>query len=319
MNYGDILSRAWRIIWKHKVLWIFGIFAGCGQSSGSGGGNSGFSFSGGDENAPLPMRRFFFGIERFFENLQNWQITLIIVVFVLIILTLIVLALVLGTVGRIGIIQGTVKGKAEDARLSFGDLLRDGYPFFWRVLGLNVLLGIVFFFLILILLVPFTLITAVTFGIAILCLLPFICLLIPVGWLVTVVIEQANIAIVVEDLNIIEGLQRGWDVFKENLGVMIVMGLILLIGGWIVGLVIGLPIAFLIAPAVIGVIAGSEYAVSSGLMISAICFVGYLPVLIALSGILRAYIGSAWTLTFLNLTSGSPQEEPVVEPQPEAS
>ena len=37
MDYGEVLSRAWRIIWKHKVLWIFGIMAGC--TSGSGGGN----------------------------------------------------------------------------------------------------------------------------------------------------------------------------------------------------------------------------------------------------------------------------------------
>jgi hypothetical protein len=319
MNYGDILSRAWRIIWKHKVLWIFGIFAGCGQSSGSGGGNTGFSFSGGDEYVPHPMRRFFFGLERFFENIQDWQITLMMGIFVLIILVLIILALVLGTVGRIGIIQGTVQAEAEAERLSFGKLLQDGYPFFWRVLGLNVLLGIVFFFLVLFLLVPFIVITAVTFGVALLCLLPFICILIPLGWLVTVVIEQANIAIVVEDLNIIEGLQRGWEVFKENLGVMVVMGLILLIGGWIVGLIIGLPIAFLIAPAAIGIIAGSENAVGGGLLISALCFVGYLPVLIVLSGILRTYIGSAWTLTFLNLTSAPPEPAAVMEPQPEAS
>jgi hypothetical protein len=167
--------------------------------------------------------------------------------------------------------------------------------------------------------VPFIVITAATFGVALLCLLPFICILIPLGWLVTVVIEQANIAIVVEDLNIIEGLQRGWEVFKENLGVMVVMGLILLIGGWIVGLIIGLPIAFLIAPAAIGIIAGSENAVGGGLLISALCFVGYLPVLIVLSGILRTYIGSAWTLTFLNLTSAPPEPAAVMEPQPEAS
>ena len=38
MNYSEILSRAWQIIWKHKVLWIFGILAGCANSGGGGGG-----------------------------------------------------------------------------------------------------------------------------------------------------------------------------------------------------------------------------------------------------------------------------------------
>ncbi len=30
-NFGEVLSRAWQIIWKHKVLWIFGILASCSQ------------------------------------------------------------------------------------------------------------------------------------------------------------------------------------------------------------------------------------------------------------------------------------------------
>ena len=29
MDFSEVLGKAWRIIWKHKVLWIFGIFAGC--------------------------------------------------------------------------------------------------------------------------------------------------------------------------------------------------------------------------------------------------------------------------------------------------
>ncbi len=37
-NFSEVLTRAWQIIWKHKVLWIFGILAGCGQG---GGGSSG--------------------------------------------------------------------------------------------------------------------------------------------------------------------------------------------------------------------------------------------------------------------------------------
>ena len=47
-DFGDVLSRAWQIIWKHKVLWIFGILAGCSRgssgfrgSSGGGGGDNG--------------------------------------------------------------------------------------------------------------------------------------------------------------------------------------------------------------------------------------------------------------------------------------
>jgi len=46
-NFGEVLTRAWQITWKYKVLWIFGILAGCtnggGGGGGGGGGNSGYS------------------------------------------------------------------------------------------------------------------------------------------------------------------------------------------------------------------------------------------------------------------------------------
>ena len=35
-NFGEVLSRAWQIVWKHKVLWIFGIF-GLQLAAGSKG------------------------------------------------------------------------------------------------------------------------------------------------------------------------------------------------------------------------------------------------------------------------------------------
>ena len=39
-NFGEVLTRAWQIIWKHKVLWIFGILASCAR--GGGGGPAGY-------------------------------------------------------------------------------------------------------------------------------------------------------------------------------------------------------------------------------------------------------------------------------------
>ena len=51
-NFGEVLTRAWQIIWKHKVLWIFGILASCarggGGGSSGGGGNSGYQTGSGD-------------------------------------------------------------------------------------------------------------------------------------------------------------------------------------------------------------------------------------------------------------------------------
>src|SRR6266496_3962261 len=96
-NFGEVLSRAWQIIWKHKVLWIFGIFAGCSRSgggSGGGGGGSGFRTENG---RPFPE------FERLFNQIGQWisDHPWVIAAFVVFILLLIVLSIFLGTIGKI--------------------------------------------------------------------------------------------------------------------------------------------------------------------------------------------------------------------------
>ncbi len=47
-NFGEVLTRAWQITWKYKVLWIFGILASCSRGGG-GGSSGGSSVSGGSD------------------------------------------------------------------------------------------------------------------------------------------------------------------------------------------------------------------------------------------------------------------------------
>ena len=73
-------------------------------------------------------------------------------------------------------------------------------------------------------------------------------------WAVYVVIEQANIALVVENLSIMKAISRGWEVVRNNIGNMIVMSLILILGvGLIGGAVIGLPLLIVATPAMVGI------------------------------------------------------------------
>jgi hypothetical protein len=298
------------IVKKYKILWIFGILSSCGQGGGGGGGggggNAGFQFSGDEGNIPPGMERFVYGMENFFDNIQGWQIAAFIVGFIFFILILTLIVAALNTVGRIGMIQGTVKAESGADRMTFGELFNEGKPYFWRVLGFNFLAGLAVFIIVLILLIPLIALTALTVGVFLICLIPIICLLVPASWLVTVIFEQVNIAIVIEDLDIITGLKRGWQVFRDNIGNMIVMALILGIGGFIVGFLMALPMILLVVPVMIGIFggttSGSEFLIGSGFAVAGICFVTYLPVLIVLSGILQAYIKSAWTLTYIRLT-----------------
>lgn len=314
MDFGSVLRRAWEIIWKFKVLWIFGILAGCGQAGSSGGGNSGYQFSGDESQFERP-------VENFFNQLDPGVINLLIVLAVIIVLVLIVLAILLGTVGRVGLVRGVVKAEGGAQRLTFGELWRESLPYFWRVFGLNLLVGLIIFAAILVLSIPGILLTTATMGIGALCLIPLICLLVPIIWAVMLVVEQANIALVVENLGITGAIRRGWQVVRENIGSMLVMWLILVLGVGLIGsLIIGLPLVIVAAPLIAGYASGTYDAIQAGWITFGILFLIYLPILLILSGILKAYISSAWTLTFMRLTAKPSQlmpVEPLVTPPPE--
>jgi hypothetical protein len=155
-----------------------------------------------------------------------------------------------------------------------------------------------------------------TVGIAAICLIPLCCLLIPVMWAIGVIIEQVYIAIVVEDLGIADGLTRGWEVAKAHWEPMLVMGIILIIGAALVGLIISIPIFVITFPLFfwMGLTGVSDM---TPLMLGGFCILLYLPVLILAGGILKAYVQSAWTLTFLRVTGRGPLPEPApAEPEP---
>jgi hypothetical protein len=249
MDFGEVLTRAWKIIWRFKILWIFGILAGCGQGGGNGGGGGGGSVSSsinwseGNPDFQLPpgWERFFIDVGHFFENIRGWQIAAILAGAILVSLVFWAIVLALNTIGRIGLVQGTLKAENGAETLTFGELFEEGKPFFWRILGFNLLIGLAFLLVAMLIFVPIALFGIVTIGLGFVCALPLICMLVPLTWAATVVIEQANIAIIVEELSMSDGLKRGWEVFRENIGAMIVMMLILFFGQFVIGFVLALP------------------------------------------------------------------------------
>lgn len=298
MDFGSVLSRAWQIIWKHKVLWIFGILAGCG-SANTGTGNLRGNFNW-ETSAPPQM-------QNFFNQMSEAQIFALVAVAILVILVLVVLAIFLGTIGRIGVIRGAQLADQDAGRVEFSELFSGSLPYFWRVFLLNLLVGLAMSLVGIAVAVFVILGSVLTLGIGLICLLPLFCLLIPLGWVVTIVLIQANIAIVTENVGMIDGLSRGWEVFRTQFGSIIVMALILMLGVSLVGgLVIGAPLALIVGPVIAALILSGGQPTGDffggSLLITGLCLVAYLPVMIVLNGILQTYILTAWTLTYRRLT-----------------
>ncbi|MDP1546925.1 MAG: hypothetical protein Q8L87_12970 [Anaerolineales bacterium] len=301
-NLGEVLTRAWNIIWKHKILWVFGIFAVFARGGGGsgGGGNSGYRYDSSD--APFPTDQFERGFEQFGQFMeQNLWIIFALIAFIFV---LSFLFYALGIMGRIGLIQGALKVEKGAESLTFAELWSESMPYFWRIFGLNFLIGLAVFVLI----VPLVLFGVITAGVGFLCILPLICILVPISWVVMVIVEQAQPAIIAENLGMWDGFKRGWEIVKANAVNFIILALILMVGGAIVGFIIAIPIIFAVVPLVLG--ANILDQTLTPIYIALACCAVYLPVLYLLNGILAAYIQSVWTLTYLRLTKPS-EEAPV--------
>jgi len=304
MDYGEVLTKAWKIIWKNKILWIFGLLASCGRSGGGGGGGGGssrYQFEGSQDFGPQ-ARQFFGQAERMVEQIPIWVYILI----VFAILVLVVITIFLSTIGRIGLIRGASAGDEGAERLSFGKIWGESMPYFWRVFLLDLCVGIIAIVVVLAMMIPFILLAAGTMGIGMLCIIPFLCVLVPVFWAISILIEQTVIAMVLENRGIVDGLKRAWQVIKANWGPYLVMSLIVIFGAGILQVLISLPAIAIVVPVVFALIAQTKAALTAGIGIAVIFFLIYLPIAIALNSILTSYIGTAWTVTYRRLTLNKP-------------
>jgi hypothetical protein len=318
-NFGEVLSRAWQIIWKHKVLWIFGVLASCSQ--GGRGYNSGGNGGGGGTGRPgptnLPPQ-----LERLFEVIAQNAATFIILAVSLVCIFWLI-SIFLGTIGRIGLIRGTWQVEGGTQNLIFGQLFSESTPYFWRVFGLSLIIGLPFIILIGVLVAAL-----IVFGVSMsqgnqnsafgfLGVLPVflacLCVLIPLGIVINMILRQAERAIVLENTPVLPSLSRGWDIFRGHLGEIILMAIILGVIGVVAGFIIAIPVFIVVIPAVIAFAAGNAQNWTP-MIVAGTLLCLYIPISLLLNGIVISFTESAWTLTYMRLT-GRPSTPDVVPPE----
>ena len=303
MDFGGILTRAWQITWKHKGLWVLGILAGCASGgSGGGGGRGGSSLNYSFNGNEFPE------LQRTFETIPEGTWVAIVLGLLCLVFFLALLFWVLGALGQSGLIAGFKAAEdGEDVTLSSAFQL--GTKVFWKVLIIQVIVGIATFIAVAALLLFGIGGTVLTLGLGLICLLPLICILIPVGIAVGVYTTFTKVALVVEGLDIFSAFSRAWEVIKSNAGDVIVMSLILLIGGGVLSFLLALPFILVAVPFILGVVAGTDTGIQVGFITGLVCLAGYLPILIVLNGILQTFLYGSWTLTYLRLSTPEPKKD----------
>ena len=288
MDYGEVLSRAWGITWKNKGLWILGILAGCSGNANNPSQNISYQTSRGE----YPM------LDQYFANLPPQTLWLIIAGLICLAVIVVAVFVVLGTLGQTGLIAG-INHADEQGAVTLSQAWNLGLPHFWRMLGMTLLVAAAAFLLAVIAAVVFFFGTVLTLGIGLACLIPLVCLLVPLAIFVGMYLKFVQNSIVVERRAVFDSFGRAWQLVQANLGPVIVMGIILFLVGAFGGLIIALPLIVVAVPALLAL--GSGEAGQGTLVVALICGVVYLPVLLAASGVLQTFINSAWTLSYRRL------------------
>jgi hypothetical protein len=311
MDYGNTLSRAWKITWNNKILWLFGFLAGLGASGGGNGGGRGnvrVSNGNGWPGNILPP-----DLER---QLQRPEVIAIVITVACVLLVIGLALFVLSIVGRGGLIGG-IRLADDNGKVSFGEAWSVGVRNFWRMLGIQLILLLAG-----LLIGSFGLFTgligAATLGLGLVCLLPILCVLVLALIPLSILAHFAQFGIVVDNLGVMDAFRKSWQVLKDNLGPIIILAIILVIIGIVAGLVLVAPFVGIVLPTVAAFILNPEHP-NPGLLIgSGLALLCYLPIAIVLGSILQTWSVSVWTLAYRQFTGAARAPMAPAAPQPMA-
>ncbi len=331
MKHFDLIQRALKIVWKYKVLWLFGVLL----ALTGGGAGSGFQFTGGggDRGNPAmwgapPMH----GGE--FPDFP--QFAAIFGTILLLCCCLLVILTIVGLIVRYVAQAGLYRMVDEIEETGKAPTWREGFRLGWsnrtfRLWLMNLLVGIIFFLGALILALPvlspllllfsdndgvkvFGGLLAAFFGI-----LAFLLLMV-VGVIVNGLRQFWGREIVLADRGIGESFASGFELVRRNFKDVALMWLLLLGIGLAFGLLM-IPVTFFVL-LIAGMIGGGigwlmyqltdsiGWAVAFGappflaLMIIPLTFIG---------GLYAAFDSAAWTLTYREVAgrNAAPPDEAI--------
>jgi len=331
MNYGQILKRAWRILWSYRALWVFGIILALVTPTGNLSDKVNYQFGQEDVrrwDLPAELQDAFDQLNELFpkemsEETFNSIIAWVIFGGVLLLIIMIVFA-VLGFITETALIRMVDRYESSGEKLSIREGFRLGWSrAAWRLflVKLVVFLPIALIFFSLFACAAFPVMLSVLAGdeptvsgiIAAIGLVFLVIFLgIVLGIALSLVMEMVYRTVVLAETGVMEGLRRGWRLVRHNFKDVGLMWLIL----------VGIQIAFSIAliPAVImllflGLIVGGGAGVGvyyfvqtfagnlasliSALTVGAGLFMTVLGLpMLFISGLFEVYLSSAWTLTY---------------------
>jgi len=321
MDHMKILSRAWKITWQQRALWLFGFLfvltGGSNRGGGSGGGSGGGGGGGGGAGGPGPW-----GVTP--PNI-DWTLVAIIIGVVIVVFFLIGIAMtILRYVAETAIIAGVDESESADTKLT----VRRGFRLGWsrqafKLFLVDLVIGIPMAIIIIAMLAiaasPFLIwaaqvpeavqiiVTLIGVGMILLVIL----LIIAIALFVSLVEPYIRRRVVLGKQGVFASIGQGIRLVRASLLDTGLMWLLLAGIGIVWGLVL-IPVFLVLAVAngfVALIPAGLTYLLASQSWIAAVIvglllmFIMFVPVMSFIQGLFEVYTSSTWTLAYREVTT----------------
>jgi hypothetical protein len=321
MEYGELIRQAWRTTWRHRFLWVLGLFAGgVGGANPSCGSQMRFDGLGGGQGAgPSPGGPFGPGeAQKAMDAVGQWLAanSALVVAGAVGFAVLALVWTVLSLIAQGGLAEATLD-LAEGRQATLGRAWGTGRRLFWRYAGMYlVLVGIAILVAAVVALLVGLLVaigsggdaaTVVAVLLGLLVGVPLVLLGIVAAIALGIVVTYAQRAIPAEDVGPLAALGSGWRMLRGHPGESFLVWLISLALGVAGAVVVGLILAVLGIPLVLVGIglwnaAGTGTTVVYGLLaLLLVLLVGAL-----VGAVLNTFFWSYWSGAFVRLRGGPP-------------
>lgn len=313
-SYRQILKKAWGIAWRHKYLWLLGLFASIVAASGS------FEYqmlvgnfqSGVLDNSYYYLNLLLAGLQALglfligIFNLFSYDIlTIINTLTVLIIALAIISSFVWLSISSQGAIVASTKkiinSRKKALDLSIRDMLTIGHQNFWSLLGLNVLSKFVIILILSIISIPLVVLAAkYSAYLTLIYVLSFI-IFIPVVISVSLIIKYAIAFKVLDGEDFLNSIKKACKMFRDNWLISVEMGIILFLISFLSGILLLGVLSITILPYFVF---AADYGIGWLIVLLAIIA---LFLILAVSALLTNFQIASWTDIFLELKKGNGQ------------
>jgi hypothetical protein len=293
LDFMELLTQTWKIGWNHKVLWVLQMLPGLFSivlMPFMFVANPGFLMM-----LPEPWNQY---------ADKTWVLGIHILLTFVFMIPLTFVSVSVQAAGT----HGALKAEKGAVKLTLRELIRESLPYFWRIFGLYFIFGGAWFLLVLSFMAVNMFGSALTFGLASLCFVPFFFLMIPIAIVGYSVLELAQAAIIEHDMRTMDAIAHGWGLFRKNALNVIILMVILYFAFAILSSLAVFPMMFPMMLLPMGLDATESFV-----KIMPVFFLVLFPLMFVwasvVQGILLAFFQSAWAVAYLRLNTNI--EQPV--------